>query len=80
MTPVTLTPELLAQFTDPEVPLADATGKPVGYFVSSERFAVLEALARERLTGEVTLAEFRRALADPRRHSMADVLKLVEGE
>lgn len=80
MTPVTIGPELLAQLTGAEVPLADATGKPVGFFLSAERFALLEALARDRLTGEVTLTEFRRALADPRRHSMADVLKLVEGE
>jgi acetyl-CoA acetyltransferase len=80
MTPVTIAPDLLAQLTGEEVPLADAAGKPVGYFLTAERFALLEALARERLTGEVALAEFRRALANPRRHSMADVLKLVEGE
>lgn len=82
MTPVALEPELVAKLTanGGEVPLTDADGKPVGYFLSPEAYARMRELVGERLGSEVTLEEFRRALADPRRHSTDDVLKLLEGE
>jgi hypothetical protein len=80
MTPVTIDPELLAKLTSNggRVPLADGNGNTVGFFVSSERLALLEKALDAQLHGEPTLEEFRRSIAKGGRHTMEEVLKLVE--
>lgn len=82
MAPVTIEPELLAKLTSNggKVPLTDVAGKTVGYFVSLDRLTVLEKALDAQLYDEPTAEEIRRALANPKRHSMEEVMKLVEGE
>ncbi len=82
MSPVAIEPELIAKITSNggHVPLTDASGKPVGYFLSPEEYARMKKAFNDGMYQEPTLEEFRRALADPRRHTMEEVFKLLEGE
>jgi hypothetical protein len=82
MSPVALEPELVAKLTSNggHVPLTDATGKPVGYFLSQDQFESMRQAVMEHLSREPILEDFRRALANPRRHTMEEVFKLLEGE
>lgn len=81
MTPVTIDAELVAKLTSNggRVPLADPDGNAVGVYLSAERLALLEKAFDAGLYGEPTLEEFRRALANPKRHTMEEVFKLLEG-
>ena len=81
-TPVALDAELVAKLTADggEVPLTDAGGKPVGVFLSPEMYRQMREAMSDQATAEVTLEEFRRSLADPQRHTMDEVFKLLEGE
>ena len=82
MAPVTLDPELIAKLTSNggQVPLADRDGKTVGYFLSPDEYAAMRRAALEQLSREPMLEDFRRSLADPRRHTMEEVFKLLEDE
>lgn len=82
MSPVAIEPELIAKFASNggHVPLTDANGKPVGYFLSPDHYESMRQAVLDNLSREPTLEEFRRALADPRRHTMEEVFKLLEGE
>jgi hypothetical protein len=82
MAPVTIDPELLAKLTSNggRVPLADPDGNPVGYFLSPAVYETMRRAVLEHASQEVTLEDFRRSLADPRRHTMEEVFKLLEGE
>lgn len=82
MTPVTIDAELVAKLTSNggRVPMADPNGKTVGFFVSPDRLAILEKALDAQLYDEPTAEDIRRALADPKRYSMEEVMKLVEGE
>ena len=63
-----------------QVPLTDTSGKPVGYFVSSEVYAVMRKAMHDQALAEITDEEVQRALANPKRHTMDDVLKLLESK
>jgi hypothetical protein len=80
MTPVALEPELVAQLTanGGKVPLVDRDGNPVGYFLSPSQFALMEQALNDWMYREPTAEDVRKSLADPRRHSTEDVLKLLE--
>lgn len=82
MSPVTIDPELIAKLTSNggKVPLADRDGKTVGYFITPDRLAMLEKGFDESLADEPTEEEIREALADPRRYTTEDVMKLLEGK
>jgi hypothetical protein len=82
MTPVTIDADLLTKLTSNggKVPLADAAGATVGYFVSSDRLAMLEQAFEAQLDEEPTEEDVRRILADPRWHTTEEVFKLLEGE
>ncbi|MBX9625107.1 MAG: hypothetical protein K2X82_14975 [Gemmataceae bacterium] len=81
MTPITIDPELIAKLTanGGRVPLAAPDGTPVGYFLTPDRLARLETAAAGGRP-EVTEEDCRRALANPKRHSTAEVLKLLGGK
>lgn len=82
MTSVMIDPELATKLRSNggKVLLADQTGDAVGFFVSSERLALFEKALDAYLYDEPTAEDIRRALADPRRHTMEEVMKLVEGD
>jgi len=82
MTPVALDPDVLAKLTanGGAVPLSDKDGKPVGYFLSPELYAQMRKAMYDKAFAEITDEEVRAALADPRRHSMEEVFKLLEAE
>lgn len=82
MSPVALNAELTAKLTSNggRVPLTGPDGKLLGYFVSQEEYESMRRAVMESLSREPTLEEFRRALADPRRHTMEEVFKLLEGD
>ena len=80
MAPVTIDRELVTKLTGNggRVPLNDPDGNAVGFYVSADRLAILEKALDAQLRGEPTLEEFRRSLARGGRHTMEEVLKLVE--
>jgi hypothetical protein len=82
MSPVTLDAELIAKLTSNggKVPLADRDGKPLGYFLPQVEYERMQKAFEEHMYQEPTLEEFRRALANPRRHTMEEVFKLLEGD
>jgi hypothetical protein len=82
MTPVTIEPELIAKLTSNggKVPLINRDGKVIGFFVSPDRLEMLEKVLDEFLDDEPTEEEIREALADPRRYTTKDVMKLLESE
>jgi hypothetical protein len=82
MSLVTLDAELIAKLTSDggRVPLTDPDGKTVGYFISPDRLAMLEKGFDESLADEPTEEEVRAALANPKRYSMEEVMKLLEDE
>ncbi len=82
MAPVTIDPELVAKLTANGglVPLTDASGTPVGYFLSPEEYARMKKACNDWMYQEPTLEEFRRALADPKRYTTEEVMKLLEDE
>jgi hypothetical protein len=63
-----------------EVPLAGPDGRQVGYFLSPQTYESMKKALYDWAFARVTTDDLRRALADPRRHSMEEVLKLVEGD
>lgn len=76
MFPIRIDPELIAKLTQNggEVPLAGPDDQPVGYFLTPERYTRMRALT----ASDVTEEDCRRALADPKRHGMEEVLGLLE--
>ena len=81
MSPVPLDADLVAKLTTTggHVPLTDPAGRSVGYFLSPDEYESLRRAAGSRAP-EATLEEFRRALANPKRHTTDEVFKLLEGE
>ncbi len=82
MAPVTIEAELLTKLTSNggKVPIADAAGATVGYFVSPARLALLERAFEAQLDKEPTEEDIRRILADSRWHTTEEVFKLLEAE
>lgn len=82
MTPVALEPELVAKLTSNggQVPLTDTAGKPIGYFLSPKAYEQMRKAVYDQAFAEITEEDVRQALADPRRHTMEEVFKLLEGE
>ena len=82
MTPVTIDRELATKLTDngDEVALADSDGKPVGYFLSPVMYARMRKAMYDQAFAEFNEEDMNRALANPKRYTMDDVFKLLEGE
>jgi hypothetical protein len=82
MHPVAIEPELAAKLTNDggHVPLTDRDGKTIGYFLSQVEYERMKKAFEEQMYQEPTLEEFRRALANPRRHTMEEAFKLLEGD
>ena len=80
MTPVSLDPELVRKLTSNggQVPLTDTNGNPVGYFVSPTVYEAMKDAFYDRAFAEITEEDIRRALANPKRHTMEEVLKLLD--
>lgn len=80
MNPVSLDPELVTKLTSNggQVTLTDVHGNAVGYFLTPARFEVMQKALYDQAFAELSDEEARRVLTDPRRHSMEEVLKLVE--
>ena len=80
MTPVSLDSELVQKLTanGGQVPLTDASGKAIGYFLTPERFEVMEKALYDQAFSEMSDEEAQRILANPKRHTMEEVLKLLE--
>jgi hypothetical protein len=80
MDPVAIEPELAAKLTNDggHVPLTDREGKPLGYFLSQAEYERMKKAFEEQMYQEPTLEEFRRSLANPKRYTTEDVLKLLE--
>jgi len=55
-------------------------GRSVGYFVPPRVYESMRKAFYERAFSDISADDVRRSLANPKRHSMAEVLKLVEGE
>ena len=77
--PVALDPGLVARLTSNsgQVPLTDSAGNPEGYFVSPAMHASMMKAMYDQAFAEITEEEVREALADPRRHTMDEVFKLL---
>jgi hypothetical protein len=82
MTPIALNHELVAKLTanGGHVPLTDTDGKSIGHFLSPAVYESVRLMVLEQAKAEVTLAEFRQSLANPKRHTMDEIFKLVEGD
>lgn len=82
MSPVAIDAELVAKLTanGGQVPLTDMAGKAIGYYVSPEEYARLQKARYDQAFAEITEEEVHQALADPRRHTMDEVFKLLEKE
>jgi hypothetical protein len=81
MNPVVLDPELVVKLTSNggQVPLTDTAGKPVGYFLAPEVFEYMQKVLYDQAFAEMSDDDVRRALANPKRHTMEEVFKLLEG-
>lgn len=79
MTTVMIDPQLAAKLTSNggKVLLTDSSGKALGHFVALDRPALN---APDWMCREPTLEEFRAALADPKRYTTEEVMKLLEDE
>ena len=79
MSPVELDPELIAKLMQNggDVPLAGPDGKPVGQFLSAEEYAKARRALILLGKTEITEEDCRRALANPKRHTTAEVFKLL---
>jgi hypothetical protein len=82
MSTVTIDAALFEKLTQArrEVPLAGPDGRQAGYFVPPETFEQMRKAIYDQAFAAVTVEDLRRSLADPRRHTMEEVLKLVEGD
>jgi hypothetical protein len=82
MTPVTIDAELLAKLTSNggKVPLADDKGNTVGYYVSPDEYALMMKALYDQAFEEFTEEDMKRVLANPKRYTMDDVFKLLEGQ
>ncbi len=82
MAPVTIDPELAAQLTGngDEVALADRDGKLLGHLVSPKDYEAFKAWRKATawMYEEPTAEELRRSFAKGGRHTMEEVLKLLE--
>jgi hypothetical protein len=80
MSPVPLDADLVAKLTTTggHVPLTDTAGRSVGFFLTPAEYEALRRAAGGR-DPDATLGEFRRALANPKRHTTDEVFKLLEG-
>lgn len=80
MSPVTIDAALFEKLTPIlcELPLAGPDGRLAGYFVPSGTYDAMRKALYDQLLTEVTVEDCRRALANPIRHSMDEVMKLVE--
>jgi len=80
MTPVSLDSELVRKLTanGGQVPLTDDSGNAIGYFLTPERFEIMQKALYDQAFAEMTDEEARRVLANPKRHTMEEVLKLLE--
>ena len=80
MTPVSLDSELVRKLTanGGQVPLTDDRGNAIGYFLTPERFEIMQKALYDQAFAEMTDEEARRVLANPKRHTMEEVLKLLE--
>ncbi len=58
--------------------ICDLDGRRVGYFVPPESYDLMRRTFLDQSLEPVSTEELRQSLANPVRHSMADVLKLVE--
>lgn len=81
MSPVALDAELVAKLTanGGQVTLTDAAGKPVGYFLSPAVYEEMRKALYDAAFAEMSEEDVADALADPRRHGMDEVLKLLGG-
>jgi hypothetical protein len=82
MQPIRIDAELAKKLQEAgrEVPLVGPDGHPKGFFVSPDQYALLHALADELQEYQrPTIEELRKSLANPKRYSMDDVLRLFEG-
>lgn len=82
MSTITIDAALLEQLTrtDREVSLAGPDGRRVGYFVPPETYESMRKALYDWAFAQRTSEDVKRALADPRRHTMEEVFKLVEGD
>jgi hypothetical protein len=82
MTPVSLDSELVRKLTanGGQVPLTDPSGNAIGYFLTPERFEIMQKALYDQAFAEITEEDVQRALANPKRHTMEEVFKLLEGE
>lgn len=82
MSLVTIEPELVAQLTGngAEVALADRDGKLLGHLVSPKEYEAFKAWRKATawMYEEPTAEELRRSFAKGGRHTMDEVLKLLE--
>jgi hypothetical protein len=82
MSTVTIDAALFEKLTQTllEVPLAGPDGRIAGYYVPPGTYQAMRKAFYDRLFAQVTIEDLNRSLADPRRHSMEEVLRLVEGD
>jgi hypothetical protein len=81
MKPIQIDAELAKRLQEAgnEVPLVGPDGQEKGVFLSPSQYQLLRALAEESTHQEPTLEELQESLRDPRRYSMDEVLRMVEG-
>jgi len=74
--------ELRAKLTSREehVPLVGSDGATIGYVLSPEVYAVVLREAYSRADVATNEGELRESLAEPTRHTTAQMLELVDGE
>lgn len=58
--------------------VCDPDGRTVGYVISPDEYATRKAMY-DQAFAEITEEDVAEALADPRRHTMDEVFKLLEG-
>ncbi len=78
MVSVMIDPELAAKLLSNggKVLLTDSSGKALGHFVALDH----QERPADWMYREPTLEEFRAALADPKRYTTEEVMKLLEDE
>jgi hypothetical protein len=62
------------------VSLTGPDGQPAAYVLSQDEYEMMRKAFYDWADAQFTEEDMRRSLANPKRHSMEAVLKLVEGE
>ena len=63
----------------PATRVCDPSGHTLGYLVPADVYKRVEKALYDEAFGEMTDDEVQEVLADPRRHTTDEVLKLLEG-